>query len=215
MIWGLVLSALIDVASVTTFRYDVFLGFRALDGVGWAMFATVGILVFLFPLYLVKRADLGPQTVGVLVGLTVLGRLTALWLAGGVSDRWGRMRALIPGPLIYAVLLVSLSQLTHVVLLGLSSFAIGAVAGFVSVIPTAFTSDRVEPALRGVAVGWLRTMSDTGQILGPLVMGALADAVDLSAPFFVGGALLASTAWPCVRYAKLGAMAVGARGSDS
>jgi hypothetical protein len=42
-------------------------------------------------------------------------------------------------------------------------------------------------------------MTDTGQILGPLVMGTLADAVDLTTPFLVGAALLAATAWQCGR----------------
>ncbi len=41
MIWGLLLIALIDLASVMTSTYTVFLGLRALGGVGWAMFATV------------------------------------------------------------------------------------------------------------------------------------------------------------------------------
>jgi uncharacterized membrane protein AbrB (regulator of aidB expression) len=44
-------------------------------------------------------------------------------------------------------------------------------------------------------------MSDSGQVIGPLVMGALADAVDLSAPFLVGAVLLAGTAWQCRRQA--------------
>src|SRR5205807_8654224 len=39
-----------------------------------------GVLVFLFPLYLVKRGGVGPEAVGVLVSLNVLGRLMALWL---------------------------------------------------------------------------------------------------------------------------------------
>src|SRR5438093_6193655 len=37
MICGLLVVALVDVASVVTSRYDVFLGLRALGGVGWAM----------------------------------------------------------------------------------------------------------------------------------------------------------------------------------
>jgi hypothetical protein len=34
-------------------------------------------------------------------------------------------------------------------------------------------------------------MSDGGQIVGPLAMGALADVLDLSAPFLVAAVLLA------------------------
>jgi len=40
MIGGLVLIALVDVASVKASRYDIFLGLRALGGVGWAMCAS-------------------------------------------------------------------------------------------------------------------------------------------------------------------------------
>ena len=153
-----------------------------------------GVLVFLFPLYLVNRGGLGPEPVGLLVSLSVLGRLLALWLGGGASDRWGRVRVLIPGLLIYAALLGSVPLLTHPLLLGLWSFALGSAAGFVAPLPTALIGDQVPPALQAVAIGWLRTMSDTGQIVGPLAMGALADAVDLSSPFYLGAALLIVTA---------------------
>jgi len=310
MILGVLLIACVDVASVVTSSYVVFLGLRALAGVGWAMFATVaattmvgvptaqrrgravsvllmsetsglllgsvaggwlyqgvgvaspfifeaacmvtaalalarwasvaapgttasrgaqhrllgavlrtpgvllmsltnavliaiqtGALVFLLPLYLIERGGVGPGSVGVLVGLGVFGRLLALWFGGSVSDRSGRLRVLIPGLLAYAALLASLAWLTHPLALGVWSLAIGAAAGFVAPIPTALVGDQVPPALQGVAIGWLRTITDGGQILGPLVMGACADAVDLSAPFLVGAALLVATAWQCRRRA--------------
>src|SRR5262245_54500446 len=41
MVTGLALIAVIDVLSVASSRFDVFLGLRALGGLGWAMFATV------------------------------------------------------------------------------------------------------------------------------------------------------------------------------
>ena len=312
MIWGLLLIAVIDFASIMTGTYTIFLGLRALGGVGWAMFATVattamvstprvhrrgravslllmsetaglllgsaaggwlyqglgaaspflfeaacmvvaavavgrwaslasrrspvprgsrdwrlltailrtpgvllmgainatliaiqtGALVFLFPLYLVNRGGVGPEAVGFLISLSVLGRLLALWIGGDASDRWGRIRVLIPGLLSYAALLGALSFLTNPAMLGVWSLAIGAAAGFVAPIPTAVIGDQVPPSLQGVAIGWLRIMTDSGQILGPLVMGALADGVGLSAPFLVGAALLTATAWQCRRQAS-------------
>lgn len=325
MICGLLLIAFIDIASITTSSYSMFLGFRALGGVGWAMFATVattamvnlpaaqrrgravslllmsetsglllgsaaggwlyqgvgvaspflfeaacmivaaiavarwaslpaegattphpsrdrrllgsvlrtpgvllmgatnalliaiqtGVLVFLFPLYLLERGGIGPEAIGFLVSLSVLGRLVALWLGGDVSDRWGRMRVLIPGLLIYAALLGSMSLLTHPVVLGVWSFAIGAAAGFVAPVPTALTSDQVPRSLQGVTIGWLRTMTDGGQIVGPLVMGAIADAIDLSAPFIFGSILLAAAAWQCRRRAGAMSLAVATGGRES
>jgi len=162
-----------------------------------------GVLVFLYPLYLVNRAGLGPGAVGVFVSLTVLGRLLTLWLGGGASDRWGRLRVLTPGLIVYAVLLATVTVVTDTLWLAVWSAGIGAASGFVAALPTALVGDRVSAAQQGVAVGWLRTMADSGQIVGPLVMGALADAVDLSASFVVAAALLAVVAWQCGRAARV------------
>jgi MFS family permease len=161
-----------------------------------------GVLVFLYPLYLVNRAGVGPGAVGVLISLTVLGRLLALWFGGGASDRWGRLRVLVPGLLVYAGVLATVTSITHAAWLGLWSLAIGAASGFVAALPTALIGDRVSGPHQGVAIGWLRTMADSGQIVGPLVMGALADAVDLSAPFVAGAGLLVVAAWHCHRSAR-------------
>jgi DHA1 family multidrug resistance protein-like MFS transporter len=325
MIWGLLLIAMIDLASIMTSSYSVFLGFRALGGVGWAMFATVattamvsvpvvqrrgravslllmsetaglllgsavggwlyqgvgavspfifesacmlvaavavgrwaslparrssvtggshdwrllrtvlrtpgvlvmgvtnavliaiqtGVLVFLFPLYLANRVEVSPEGVGFFISLGVLGRLLALWFGGSGSDRWGRMRVLIPGLLIYAALVGSLILLRDPVALGLWSLAIGAAAGLVAALPTAIIGDQVQPSLQGVAIGWLRMMTDSGQIVGPLVMGALADGVDLSTPFLVGSALLMMVAWQCWRQAGAMLTAVSGGPGDS
>jgi MFS family permease len=45
MVGGLLVIAFSDVASIMTSSYPVFLGFRALAGVGWAMFGTVATTV--------------------------------------------------------------------------------------------------------------------------------------------------------------------------
>jgi len=304
---GLLLIALCDAASVTTPAFGVFLGLRALGGVGWAMFGTVattttvdlpdgrrrgravssllmsetlglllgtagsgwlyqglgvaspfvfeavcmlaaaftvaslgppdtrpagaqqesgnrhlvaaalrepgvvlmgvtsavltaiqtGAVVFLVPLYMVDRGKLGPELVGLFVSLSVIGRLATLWIGGSLSDRWGRRSVLIPGLLIYAVVLGGLSFVTHSLALGVWSFVSGAAAGFVAPLPAAVVGDLVSPDSRGPAIGWLRTMTDTGHILGPPMMGALADAVDLSTPFLFGAALLLMAAGLC------------------
>ena len=102
---------------------------------------------------------------------------------------------LVPGLLVYGALLGSLTLVTHSIWLGVSSLAIGAVAGLVAPVPTALVGDLVPSAWHGVAIGWLRTVTDAGQIAGPLVMGAVADGVNLSAPFFLAAALLVVTAW--------------------
>jgi predicted MFS family arabinose efflux permease len=171
-----------------------------------------GVLVFLFPLYLVNRGGFGPEAVGLLTGVSILGRLMALWFGGGLSDQLGRMRVLFAGLLGYAAVLGTLPLLTHPALLGVWSLALGVAAGFVAPLPTAVIGDQVLPALQGLAIGWLRTMTDSGQILGPLMMGAVADAAGLSAPFHLGAALVVAMAWQSRRHA---ASAPAAKGEGS
>jgi predicted MFS family arabinose efflux permease len=158
-----------------------------------------GVLVFLFPLYLAEQGRLSAEAVGYVVSLGVLGRLGALWLGGSASDRWGRPTVLIPGLLGFGALLVGLTLVSRPVLLGLWSFLIGAGSGLVAGLPTAIVGDRVAPSQQGVAIGWLRTFADAGMLLGPLVLGGLADAVHLAAPFIFAGALVIGLAWCCHR----------------
>jgi predicted MFS family arabinose efflux permease len=156
-----------------------------------------GVLVFLLPLYLAERGGLGPAAVGALTSLGIVGRLVALWLGGDLADRWGRERVLLGGLVLYAALLGTVPLVTASVALGLLSLGLGAAAGFVAPLPTALVADRARPPIQGLAIGALRTMTDSGQILGPLVMGACADALGLAAPFQLGAALLLATAWGC------------------
>jgi MFS transporter, ACDE family, multidrug resistance protein len=155
-----------------------------------------GIVVFLVPLYLLNRGHLTPPTVGLLVSLSVLGRFVALWLAGGIADHATRVRALPIGLVAYAAILGSVVFIAHPLALGAWSLALGGAAGFVAPLPTAIIGDVVAPPRQGLAIGWLRTMTDTGQILGPLALGALADAGDLAMAFLAGAALLMAMAWP-------------------
>jgi MFS family permease len=174
------------------------LSLLSLTNAGLVVIQT-GLLVFLLPLHLVNRAAFGPEMVGVLVSVGVVARLAGLWVGGYASDRWGRLRVLVPGLLAYAGLVAMLPSMRHVGTLLAWSLAIGATAGLVLPLPTALIGDLVPPDHHGVAIGWLRTVTDTGQVLGPLVMGTLADAGDLSTPFFVGAVLLLISAAACWR----------------
>jgi MFS family permease len=157
-----------------------------------------GAIVFLFPLYVVERAGLRPSALGWIVSLNVLGRLVGLWLGGTLSDRSGRMAVLAPGLVGYGALLAALAILAHPVLLGLWSLFLGAAGGLVAGLPTVVIGDRVAAPLRGIAIGWLRTVTDGGFLVGPLVMGAVADTFGLAAPFLVAGVLTGVLAGACL-----------------
>ena len=99
--------------------------------------------------------------------------------------------------LLYAAILGTLVLNTNPVPLGAWSLLIGAGSGLIASIPTAVIGDRAPPEVQGVAIGWLRTVNDSGMIAGPLVFGAAADGVHLAAPFVLAAGLLIIVAWRC------------------
>jgi predicted MFS family arabinose efflux permease len=160
-----------------------------------------GALVFLFPLYLVERGTVSPQSVGYLIALSVLARLVALWFAGRLSDRRVRMSRLPLGLAVLGLFLGTFVVVKGPALLGIWSVLLGGAAGFVAGLPTTIIGDSVDPSLHGIAVAWLRMATDAGMLLGPLVMGQVADAIDLTAPFVLAGIMSCALAWACHRHA--------------
>lgn len=59
----------------------------------------------------------------------------------------------------------------------------------------------VDPSAQAVAIDGLFTAMGAGMLIGPLVMGALGEAVDLTAAFVVAGVVLGALAWACARAA--------------
>jgi MFS transporter, DHA1 family, multidrug resistance protein len=165
------------------------------------MAIQTGVLVFLLPLYLAERGHLRPDLVGYIIALSVVGRLVGLWVAGKVSDRSDKMSLLAIGLLSLALVLGSITVVRAPMLLAFWSALIGAAGGVVAGLPAAIVGDRVDSSRQGVAIGWLRTASDVGMLMGPLAMGVLADAVHLAAPFLCAAVLAAVLAVMCHRHA--------------
>jgi hypothetical protein len=94
--------------------------------------------------------------------------------------------------------------------LALWSALIGAASGFVAGLPTAIAADSVARDVQGIAVASLLAATDAGMLIGPLVMGTLADVVGLSAPFIGSGILLAALAAWCATSRRAGVAAAGA-----
>ena len=147
----------------------------------------------LVPLFLAG----GGATVGQ-IGL-VAGLYPAVWGVGQIwtghwSDRLGRRPLIVGGMLVQSAALgLTAVSGADVGLVAASAVLLG--AGTALVYPTliAAISDAVSPVARAASVGVYRFWRDMGYVVGGLVAGLLADAIDFSGAIAVVAALTAAS----------------------
>jgi MFS family permease len=143
---------------------------NAVDGLAWAI----------LPLLFVDEG-LSVGTIGVLAaiypGVWCIGQL----FTGAWSDRIGRKPLIVAGMVLQAAALALMAATD-----GFGPWAVGSAligAGTALVYPTliAAVGDVAHPTWRATAVGVYRLWRDAGYVVGALVGGVVADALDLRA----------------------------------
>lgn len=129
----------------------------------------------------------------ILTGIAVV-NLTLLPVSSSISDRHGRIIAITPSMLGTAVALLVIALAADV-----SWFIVGAgVFAFATAIsgpaPAAFAADNSHDDMRGVTLGMFRTAGDVGLLVGPPLLGWLADMGGYGLAFGVNAALVAVAA---------------------
>lgn len=156
-------------------------------GVGWVLFGVRNSLV---PLYVVEDLRLGAAWVG--AGLLAGSAAQALGLlrAGRLADTWGRRPSLLAGTALgtVAIALLALPATTAVFLVSMAAY--GLAASLLASVPASVVGD-VAPARSGRVVAVFSMSSDGGAIVGPLVAGALTDAISFQAAYAVSAAVVA------------------------
>ena len=143
----------------------------------------------LIPLYAAFELGLDPAQVGLIVSASAAIDMTLFPLAGFVMDRFGRKFAIVPsftllalGMALMPLLARDFTSLLAVAML--IGFANGSGSGVMLTLGTDLAPKERPSEFLGV---W-RLIGDTGQTGGPLVVGAVADAIGLAlAPFFLAG----------------------------
>jgi MFS family permease len=138
------------------------------DGMAWG----------LFPLFF-AAAGLSLREISILGAL-----YPAVWglvqlVTGGLSDRWGRKRLIVPGMVLQGGAILLLPLTTGFALWALASCLLG--IGTAMVYPTllATIGDVAHPSWRASAVGVYRLWRDGGYALGAVLAGVIADALGL------------------------------------
>jgi MFS family permease len=148
----------------------------------------------LMPLKGVSVFGLSLGEMGLVLSVMAVVNLSLLPFAATISDRHGRIRAIVPSLLGVAAALCVIAVAADV-----SWFLVG--AGILALstaisgpAPAAFAADQAPEQMRGLSLGMFRTAGDIGLLVGPPLLGWIADVGGYGAAFGLNAAVTALAA---------------------
>lgn len=147
----------------------------------------VGILFGFLPVYL-YAIGYTPVQSGLVISLATLSYLLVQPLAGGLADRVDTRRTVLAGLLLAALAIGTVAFSSGLPLLAIAALA-GAGVGTVWTNGDALVSKLADPNRLGVSIGAAQSFKELGDMLGPLVIGALTQLLGVRAGFVICGTL--------------------------
>jgi len=167
-------------------------GFLLISLVGFAGFvARTGGLFNIIPVLGQERLGLSPDQIG--LGLATIS-VTAVFLAypsGVLADRYGRKLLIVPSTIMTGVSMVLFLLAPSFLWFMVACAAWSIATGIQSSAPGAYAADITPPGMNAAAMSTFRSISETGYVLGPLVLGAIADLFGANTALGATAALMA------------------------
>jgi len=173
------------------FRFATSRDFVAISFVVMAIFLTrTAGRQTLMPLYAAEELHMSPGVLGGVFTVMALMNVALLAPASVIADRYGRKWSIVPSNLVVAISLFMLAG-AHgypMFLAGACVHAVG--SSLAGPAPAAYTADIAPANLRGLAMGMYRSAGDIGFMVGPPLLGALADATSYGWGLAVNGVIM-------------------------
>jgi MFS transporter, DHA1 family, multidrug resistance protein len=170
-----------------------------LMNVSFLAIALVSMMVFftrtggratIVPLRGAEDLLMSATMIGALLTVAAILNVLALPIAGWGIDRFGRKKMIVPSTIISGggVFIMAFAPSVPVMFLGIAIY--GAGTGVAGPAPAAYVADLARGQNYGATLGLFRTMSDGGFVLGPILLGWIADLQGFSFALYVNAALL-------------------------
>jgi MFS family permease len=178
------------------------IGFLLVSLIGLAAaVARTGAVFNVIPLMVSDRLGLAPDQIGLGLSLVSLGGLLLAYPSGVLVDRFGRKTVIVPATIgsgIAAALFAFVPDFAwYLAACSLWSLALG----IASDAPGAYAADTAPRGMNAAVMSTYRMLSDLGYVLGPLVLGIVADGLGAPSALAVASALLVVSAVLFARWA--------------
>ena len=178
-------TTLKDAFRLRSYRYALIISFVA----SWVLF---GLRSSILPLFVTEALKSTATIVGIGFTLSALFQGAILLKAGRLSDSHGRRYASILGSIIVLIGSLVMVFTIHPWMYLLSMSIIGFGAAFLSTTPASIVGDVIK-GTGGQVIGLFQMAGDAGMIVGPIIVGFIADHYGYRSAFAIS-ALVFSTA---------------------
>jgi DHA1 family multidrug resistance protein-like MFS transporter len=166
-----------------------------------AAVARTGAVFNVIPLMVSERLKLAPDQIGLGLSLVSLGGLLLAYPSGVLVDRFGRKTVIVPATIgsgIAAAVFAFVPDFAwYLAACGFWSCALG----IASDAPGAYAADTAPRGMNAAVMSTYRMLSDAGYVLGPLVLGIIADRFGPPSALALASALLIVAAVLFARWA--------------
>lgn len=138
-----------------------------------AQYYVFGSVEFFLVGYLQDVAGLDFLSIGIITGSQIVALIIARPLIGKISDRIGRTKPIIAGILASCLLVAAMPFTTSFPVMLTIIIAYGVAFATVMSSTSPLISELVPAGLVGTSMGFLSTMMDIGQTLGPIISGII------------------------------------------
>ena len=155
-----------------------------------AFFVRTGGLFNVIPILAKDELGLGPDTIGLGLGMISIVGLVLAYPSGALVDRFGRKAVIVPAALITGVACLVYAAAPGLVWFLAASAIWSTASGIGGAAPAAYAADTAPAGMTATALGTYRTISDFGYVVGPLTLGFVADVGSPDAALILCAAML-------------------------
>ncbi len=160
------------------------------------MFAVIRTGGFFAIIPIIGAVTLGLTAAQIGLGLLIgsVAGLAASYPAGMLSDRFGRKPVIVPASLATTASMCLFAYADGYALFMAACIAWGIATSVGGAAPASYAADCAPPGMNAVTMSTFRMLGDAGYVVGPLLLGLIADATGPGTSLLIGAAMLAAAA---------------------
>lgn len=140
-----------------------------------AFFVRTGALFNVIPIVAEDEMGLGPDAIGLGLGMISIVGLALAYPSGMLVDRFGRKAVIVPAACLTGAACAVYAVAPNFAWFLVASAVWSTASGIGGAAPAAYAADTAPAGMTAAALGTYRMISDLGYVVGPLALGIVAD----------------------------------------